>query len=36
MGDGSEKNREVGRVLRCVLWGSTHAIGDETNEVREK
>jgi hypothetical protein len=36
MGDGSEKNCEAGRVLRCVLWGSTHAIDYETNEAREK
>jgi hypothetical protein len=36
MGDGPEKNREVGRMLRCVLWGSAHAVGYETKEAREK
>ena len=36
MQDGPEKNREKGRVLRCILWGSTYAISYETNEVSEK
>ena len=36
MRDGPEKNREEGRVLRCILWGSTYAIGYKTNEASEK
>jgi len=28
--------RRIARQAACVLWGSTHAIGYETNEAREK
>jgi hypothetical protein len=36
MGDSLEKNREAGRMLWRVLWGSTHAIGYKTDEARKK
>ena len=30
MGDGPDKIREAHCMLKCVLWGSTHALGYKT------